>query len=289
MVKIPIIGAGPAGIATALQLKRSGIEPLLLEKNKNRIGGLLVNALLVENYPGFPQGISGEELVKLFEAHLENAGIEVRFEEVIKLDHDGHFSIRTRQEVFSSQMVVLASGTKPKEFVCGVQDEAKNKIFYEIYPIKGVRDRRVVIVGAGDAAFDYALNLAKRNEVLILNRGEKLKCLPLLHQRAKGSPRIDYRENTVISRIESFRDELLLKCVTWGKKLTFRADYVIFAIGRVAQLDYLSSSLKERQLELEEKGLLYMVGDVKRGIYRQTAIAVGDGIKAAMKIYEKLR
>ena len=88
---VTIIGAGPAGIATALQLKRYGITPIILEKNT--IGGLLRNAHLVENYPGFPKGISGVNLVRLFRKHLERAAITIFPEEVINLDiEDGNLS-----------------------------------------------------------------------------------------------------------------------------------------------------------------------------------------------------
>jgi thioredoxin reductase len=279
-----IIGAGPAGIATAIQVKRYGIEPILLEKS--HVGGLLVNANLVENYPGFPQGISGIELVRLFEAQLEKAGVQVHFAEALRLSYDETFVIATQKSTFRSQIAVVASGTKPKEFE--IPKEAADRIFYEVYPIAAVESERIAVVGAGDAAFDYALNLGGKNEVIILNRGQRKRCLPLLWERVKNSPQITYQENAEISGIERANNRLILECNTPEGKQKFQANYVIFAIGRVRQIDYLSESLRERTSELEEQGLLYFVGDVKNDPYRQTAIAIGDGVHTAMKIYEKL-
>ncbi|PIU56519.1 MAG: hypothetical protein COS88_02725 [Chloroflexi bacterium CG07_land_8_20_14_0_80_51_10] len=281
---VTIIGAGPAGIATAIQLKRYGLEPLLLEKG--HIGGLLVNANLVENYPGFPQGISGMDLVNLFKAQLERAGVTVNFEEVLQLDYDDFFTIETPQRKLYSRIVVIASGTQPREF--DFPSEVSDRVFYEVYPIASVEGERIAIIGAGDAAFDYALNLSRKNEIAILNRGEKRRCLPLLWERTKSSPQITYHEKAEISGIEKAGNEIILQCNTPNGKQKFQANYVIFAIGRTAQLDYLSARLRERTSELEEQGLLCLVGDVKNDIYRQTSIAVGDGVHAAMKICAKI-
>ncbi len=295
-VEVVIIGAGPAGLAAALQLKRSGLEPIIFERE--RVGGLLLNANLVENYPGFPGGIPGEELVWLFAEQLERVGVEVFHEEVLRLDHDavgGRFLIETDKRRLTAEIVVLASGTKPKEFTdCEVPEEAKGRVFYEVYPLRKLEGKRFGIVGAGDAAFDYALNLAARgNEVHILNRSARVRCLPLLWERAKSSPQISYHENTVITEILDLGSGsgLLLRLSSprgpgrWALGL----DYAIFAIGRVPRLDYLAEGLRGRLAQLQEEGLLYLVGDVRRGRCRQTAIAVGDGVEAAMRIYRRLR
>jgi len=293
---VAIVGAGPAGIAAALQLARSGIEPLLLERE--RIGGLLLNANLVENYPGFPEGIPGEELARLFAQQLERVGVEVCYEEVLRLDHDGNaFLLETTKRRLTAEIAVLASGTKPKEFTdCAIPEEAKGRIFYEVYPLRGVRGERLAIVGAGDAAFDYALNLASRgNEVYILNRSSQVRCLPLLWERARATPQIRYYENTAITRISTIStNRLFLELAssgsgTRGRCWTLEVDRAIFAIGRVPRLDYLGEGLRGRLAQLQEEGSLYLVGDVRRGRYRQVAIAVGDGLEAAMRIHQKLR
>ncbi len=288
-VEVAIIGAGPAGIAAALQLKRSGLEPLLLEQA--RVGGLLWNANLVENYPGFPQGIRGADLVRLFAEHLKNVGVGVCSEAVRQLHYDGHsFIIETDKRKIAAQIVVLASGTKPREFTdCPIPEEARERVFYEVYPLRAFKQKRIAIVGAGDAAFDYALQLAENeNEVFIINRGDQIKSLPLLWERAQSKPSIKYQAHTEIIKITAEKS-LILDLSAPKKSWTLLVDAVIFAIGRVPQLDYCAERLSKESPALERAGLLYLIGDVRRGIYRQTALAVGDGIETAMRISEKLK
>ena len=188
--EVVIIGAGPAGIATAIQLRRYNIEPVLLERKK--IGGLLGNANLVENYPGFPGGISGLELVELFKKQLKNTGVKVDFENVMELEYeDGAFFTRTNKRAIKSNIIVIATGTKPrKNSGFSISDEIKDRVFYEIYPILGIKNKKIAVIGAGDAAFDYALNLCRENEVTILNRSEQTKCIPVLRERCKKSENI---------------------------------------------------------------------------------------------------
>jgi len=282
---VVIIGAGPAGIAAAIQLKRQGIAPVVYEKQ--RIGGMLNNANLVENYPGFPDGISGPDLANLFKKHLAGLSIEILFEEVFNLDFlDEAFVLNTSNGQKHSETVIIASGTKPREISdIAMPDHIRDRILYEVYPVLNEKGKKIVVVGAGDAAFDYALNLAKNNDVMILNRGKRIKCLPLLKQRAEKTSRINYYSETSITKISGDSGGLLeLVCNSIKETLLLKADYVIFAIGRAPQLDFMSKELELRVKELEKRGALYIIGDANSGLYRQSAIAVGQGIMAAMKI-----
>jgi thioredoxin reductase len=281
-----IIGGGPAGIAAAIQLKRYGLSPLIFEREA--LGGLLRNANLVENYPGFPGGISGLKLVGLLEQQVRDFALRVTYAEVIRLDRAaGSFQVETSQGVYAARFVVVASGTRPYPYSgADIPTQVRSKVIYEIYQLIGRIGLEIVILGAGDAAFDYALNLAKNNAIVVLNRGEALKCLPLLWERVQREPKISYFDNITISEIKNDPPAgMRLECSQPSGPKSFHADYLVVAYGRQPQLDFLSAQIVKTSQELESKGLLYFIGDVKNGIFRQTAIAVGDGLLAAMQIY----
>jgi len=281
-----IIGAGPAGLAAGIQLKRYGLEPLLLERAE--VGGLLRNANLVENYPGFPGGIPGVALVQLFQRQASNLNLLIHHAEVTKLaiETGNSFLVETSKHRYHASRVVVASGTKPRLFRdFPIPENLHPYVFYEVYPLLEVSGNQIAIVGAGDAAFDYALNLARRNQVTILNRSQQIKCLPLLWHRTKAEANITYRENTAITKIEPDPiSGLVLSCTTPQGPTRYQADYLIGAIGRRPALEFLSEQVRQLAPDLEDQGLLYRIGDVKNGLFRQTAIAVGDGIRAAMRI-----
>ena len=249
-----VIGAGPAGIAAAIQIKRYGIEPVLFEQNE--IGGLLRNANNVENYPGFFGGITGIELACRFKDHLEETGVKVSYEKVLDLDfRDSVFYAATDKRTVRSGIVVIASGTKPKDNFCVPgSDTVKNRMYHEVYPIHTVKNSTIVIVGAGDAAFDYALNLSNRNKVIILSRGEKTQCLPLLSERCDETENITCYKNTAIRNIRENGNSLSITCgcsesrnpnadIGSDKPMLLQADYIIAATGREPNLDFISAGL----------------------------------------------
>ncbi len=286
--KIAIIGAGPAGIAAAIQLKRSGFTPIIFEKGQ--IGGLLNNAHRVENYPGFPCGISGPRLVSLMRQHLDSLKIKVRNQPVVSVTRrNKSFVLKTEKRCYYASILIVASGTKPR-FPDGFSPLQGKRIFSEVYPIRHLKDKKIVIVGGGDAAFDYALNLARKNRVVILNRRDRFKCLPRLYQQIQANEQIQYRTGVRISTINQSNNYLIIKLtkVHYRKGEEMICDYVIYAIGREPALDFLSPPLRRSYPEGDNR-YIHFIGDVKNGNLRQTAIAVGDGIKAAMKINEFLR
>lgn len=283
---IGIIGAGPAGVAAAIQLKRYGFEIVLFEKNQ--VGGLLRNANLVENYPGFPKGISGLQLSKLFSKQLSELQIPITTCQITDVDYgEFGFTLATNLGKYYCDVLVIASGTAAVNYEdVQIPENATENIAYEIYQHLNIKNKRVVIVGAGDAAFDYAINISKNNEVVILNRGEGIKCLPLLYERAIQIPTIQYIKNTRISSLEKRGHGLSLYLQKDDHRIAMETDLLIFAIGRIPELSFINPQMQEKITMLNQKGVLYFIGDVTNGIYRQTAISVGNGIEVAMKIYQ---
>lgn len=286
---VVIVGAGPAGIAAAIQLRRQGITPLLIERDTP--GGLLRNADRVENYPGFAEGIAGPRLAALLRKHLARAGVEPVQEAVESLEYDGAaFHFRTAAGEHTGRIAVIATGTRPREVSFPGLDAALGvRAFYEVHPLLPLGGKRVSIVGAGDAAFDYALNLARRgNRVTIHNRGGRRSCLPLLWERAAANEDIEYRVDSTLLNIETGGECLSLSWRDEERDVRESCDYLLLATGREANLGFLSGSMRPRVRDLQAAGLLHLIGDVQNGPFRQAAIAAGDGIRAAMMVSRKL-
>jgi len=281
---VAIIGAGPAGIAAAIQCQRQGIDFLLFEQAQ--VGGLLNNANLVENYPGFPAGIKGRSLVEKFRRQISNLSVAVITEQVNRIDcRENIFTISTDSGNRQAKYIILATGTKPILTELSIPRSLNSLILYEIFNIIEATGQQIVIVGAGDAAFDYALNLAQKNRVIILNRSNNIKCLPLLFERANANKNIDYLENTSVTAIEkTSTKQIKITCTQSGDNTSIHTDYLIFAIGRAPNDACLSSKLLTSKDQMMEQGRLFLAGDIINRRYRQTAIAVADGIRAAMQI-----
>jgi len=312
---IAIIGAGPAGIAAAVQLKRFDLAPHVFEKK--HIGGLLWNAHWVENYPGFPGGISGADLAMLFKNHLETFHIPVIHDAVTSLDYEPEqdcFQLTTDRETYTANIVIAAPGTEPrtKGILDIVPEELRQYVVFEIFTSLEPTGKKIVIVGAGDIAFDYALHLSQfqGNHITLVHRSEKINALPLLVRRVRATPGITLVSSAALKTVEkgdgyplNLTFESLAKIATKPLNKSFvgsrgdfskeplgavvlEADILVGAIGRIPQTGFFSPHLREMENQLIKDRRLYMVGDVINGHCRQAVIAAGNGVEAAMKIYE---
>ena len=288
--QVVIIGAGPSGLAAALQLKRQRIEPLVMEKQA--IGGLLNNAYLVENYPGFPGGISGRDLIAKMREHIFEWGIEIAYDSVNRIHYnESEFKINTGSGVtFSTEYVIIASGTVPRTLEKTELNIPPNRVFYDILAVQESNHDRFVIIGTGDAAFDYGLNLSRKNTVNIIGRGDRVRCLDILYERARASSRILVHLNTMLRKVDQNSDgSLNVQCQRDNELFNLEADHLIVAIGREPCVGFLDTSILDRASDLQNRGVLHLIGDVRNGRFRQTAIAVGDGIRAAMCVAEDMK
>ena len=284
---IAIIGAGPAGIAAALQLARYEIFPFVYEME--RPGGLLHEAGIVENYPGFPKGIEGPELAVRFAATLEDTRAVVYPHEVTAVDYGADVFLVTAdgKEAEFSRLIV-ATGTKPR-MLAGVEfeDDTNEEVLYGIEGVRGSAGQEIAIIGAGDAAYDWALTLARKNDVTILQRRGKPRCNAALLRRVRGSERITVLEETTVSSISRSDAGRIALSLCGGGCLArdrMTVDNVIAAVGREPRLECMSKKLLGKAEELAAAGRLRFAGDVVNGLRRQTAIAAGDGVRAAMDL-----
>jgi len=303
MHDVAIVGAGPAGIAASIFLKRAGFDVQLYEKNQ--IGGLLLNAYFVENYPGFPHGIKGNELCKLFKIQLEKWSIDPIFKEVIEITREKNkFILKTTEDIKEFKVVLIATGSKPKKLgIPGEEKFFRKHIFYEvkdILPIIKPGDN-CIIIGGGDAAFDYALNLAENNaNVDLYFRSRRPKCLPLLENRAKKISTIKLHPFNTPLQIDKINNKTVIKFQIKENKniihsnnkqndsnhtniVISTSDYILIACGRLPNDDLISKDFMEENISG-----FYIAGDLRKGRYRQVGIAVGDGIYKAMCIEEYL-
>ncbi len=286
-----VIGGGPAGMAAAIQLRRSGFDPLLIECGE--LGGLLWNAHWVENYPGFPSGITGPKLVRLFQEQTRNKGVRNRRTTVEKVNRaDGGFRVDTSDGHLDARAVVIASGTSPKPVesalsaMCGA-----SSIFYEVKDLPSERRRGIAILGGGDAAFDYGLGLAREGcRVEICFRSDEPRALPLLVERTRQEPLIRVHRGVSIETARNGSGILEIR-LSDGARL--KVDALLAAIGRDRNTRFLGPDIPPDispgiSMETPEDHVsripgLCFAGDVQRGLHRQTAIAVGDGVAAAMQ------
>jgi thioredoxin reductase len=284
-----IIGAGPAGIAAAVQLKRYGIDFLLFEKKS--IGGLLRNANEVENYLGFPAGISGPKLTSLLEKHLHSLDIDVIFQEVVSVvSRKDNFIVKTRQDEYQSDFLIIASGTKPRmDDSVDIEAPVLEYIFYEIADAPLQKIKEAVIIGSGDAAFDYALNLSRHGiKSKIFIRGKTCKAIPLLCQKAEKNENIKVYYGQKLVKIKKNDIAELIFQNNKGTISVF-SNCIFFAIGREPEISFAAEGILSSVTAHTNNEKMFLIGDVKNEIFRQVSIAAGDGILTAMKIADKLK
>lgn len=252
--KAIIVGAGPAGLAAANQLSLYGIDPLVLESASP--GGLLRNAGEVRNYPGVPRGITGKELVASFPVPDR---LLITRATGISRTGDGKYSLISRHDDFLADTVIVATGTVP--VTPELPRVPPEVIHFEIADLNTDGVQSAAVIGGGDAALDYALSLSRTIPVVnVYARSGFSGAVPGLLQRAGAAPGITLRHLS-----EGFT--------------AFAEDIIVPACGRRPDLEFIDDVL----LSLPpEDGSFHLCGDCRNGIFRQTAIAVGDGVKAAM-------
>lgn len=295
MHKLVIIGSGPAGLAAAIYAARANLAPLLIAGKD--LGGQVALTAQVENYPGFPQGISGAELARLMQEQAVRFGTRLEVDEVVEVDLSTRpFKVKTYSQEYEAQALIIATGTSPRKLqVPGEAEFAGRGVSY-CATCDGFffRDKSVVVVGGGDAAVKEALFLTKfATKVYIVHRRDQLRAEQIIQERAKRDEKMEFIWDTVVTEIVGGDNVtgVRLKNLQSGQESLLPAEGVFIYVGNTP-----NTALFEGKLELDEEGYIvtdsqqrtrvpgvFAAGDVQEGVLRQIATAVGTGAKAAME------
>lgn len=296
-----IIGGGAAGLSAGIYAARSRLKSLLIEKLA--VGGSVVAAGVVENYPGFPEGISGLELADLMHKQAIKFGLEILNAEVIGLELKGEEKIvRTTQGDFLAKALVIAGGTERQTL--GVPGEkeftGKGVSYCAICDGFFFRERPVAVVGGGDTAINEALELAKfAGKVTVIHRRNALRATRIVQERAFAEPKIEFLWNTVVEAIEgdAVVRRLKLRNVLNGEKSSRDIAGVFVATGAnpntgylkgIVPLDSTGAIITNEKMETGVPGI-FAAGDICASSIRQVVSAVGDGATAAIYAEKYLR
>ncbi len=298
--EVIIIGGGPAGLAAGLYTSRAGLKSLLVERSV--LGGQIVNATLVENYPGFPGGISGSELGSLMHQQAVRHGLEVITAEVIGLTPGQPYGISTTEGNFEAAVIVIAAGSEYRKLeVVGEEKFSGHGVSY-CATCDGFlfRDRKVAVVGGGDTAITDALELSQHaKKVYVIHRRDQLRAGQTLQQRAFAQPKLEFIWSTMVDEImgEKMLKGLRLRNVKTGQHSILEVAGVFVAIGlmpnsqrfsNILELDDAGYIVTDETMATSVPGI-FAAGDIRRNSARQIAAAVGDGATAAMSAFKYLQ
>jgi thioredoxin reductase (NADPH) len=298
--EVIIIGGGPAGLTAGLYTSRAGLKSLLVERGI--FGGQIVNAALIENYPGFPQGISGAELGSLMHQQAVKYGLEVVTAEVTGISQGQPYSIFTTEGSFEASAIIIAAGSEYRKLeVPGEERLAGHGVSY-CATCDGFffRDREVTVVGGGDTAVTDALELTRHaKKVYVIHRRDQLRAGQVLQQRAFAEPKLEFIWSTVVEEVlgDKMLEELKLRNVKTGKHSILKVAAVFVAVGlmpnsqsffKIVDLDDAGYIVTDEAMATSAIGI-FAAGDIRRNSPRQIGAAVGDGVTAAKSAFKYIQ
>jgi thioredoxin reductase (NADPH) len=291
---VVIIGGGPAGLSSGIYTARARLSSLLIERGA--VGGQIVNAEWVENYPGFKESISGVELTEAMHQQATRFGLETLVAEVTGLKISGRRKVVvTSQGEFEAGALIIAGGAERQKL--GVPGEAE-------YTGKGVsycatcdgpffRDKVVVVVGGGNAAITEALELTKfASKVTVIHRRHELRATKIVQEKAFAEKKIDFLWDSVVEAISgnTFVSKIKVRNVKTNETSELDVDGVFVNVGSqpltgylkgVIELDAVGAIVVNGKMETSLPGV-FAAGDIRSGSIRQVVGATGDGAVAAI-------
>jgi thioredoxin reductase (NADPH) len=292
--KLVIIGSGPAGLTAAIYAARANLEPVVLAGSAP--GGQLMLTSDVENYPGFPEGIQGPELMALFRAQAERFGSRLIDVDIDRVDFSERpFRIWARGVEYRAQAVIVATGASALWLGIDSETRLRGRGVSACATCDGFffKDREIAVVGGGDTAFEEALYLTRfATKVHLLHRRDTFRASKIMVDRAYDHPKIEIHPNTAVEEVlgESKVDGLRLTDTDTGAQRRMSVDGLFIAIGyqpnTEAFRDWLDIDDKGYLVVRDETGSkipgVFIAGDVHDPRYRQAVTAAGDGCKAAI-------
>jgi thioredoxin reductase (NADPH) len=297
MREVIIIGSGPAGYTAGIYAARAGLKPLLIASSVEA-GGELMKTTEVENYPGFPDGLMGPDLMMKFQAQAEHFGTEVLLQDVVEVDLKANPKIVKlgTGESFEAKTVILATGAAYRELGLPNEKELSGHGVSWCATCDGFffREKTIAVVGGGDSAMEEATFLTRfASKVYVIHRRNELKASKIMQDRAKANPKIEFIWNSGVEELlgEGKLTGVKLKDTVTGAESQLDLDGLFIAIGNDPRV-----WLVENQLELTEDKFIkvdgrssktsipgvFACGDVIDPTYRQAITAAGSGCVAAL-------
>lgn len=297
-----VIGGGPAGLTAGLYLKRAGIETVLLERFL--CGGTPLNSERIENYPGFPEPVSGKELMERMKVQAERFGLEIKeLREVKRVSRDGDaFLVEAREITFKALTVIAATGTVPKRL--GIKGEDRfigmGISFCATCDGPFFVGKNVAVVGGGDAALEEALYLSRiAKKVYLIHRREKLRAQKILEERARMVQNIEFLLQRIPLEIEGENtvQAIVVEETGSGRRERVPVDGIFIYVGSRPDIGFLGELVEtdgegfiitDEELRTKTEGL-FAAGDVRKKVLRQISTAISDGAVAAFSVEKYLR
>lgn len=289
-----VIGGGPAGLAAAIYAGRNRIKTVVIEKLV--LGGQASNAYFIENYPGFPDGISGQELGRKMTEQANKLGPQVIWGNAVKLKTSDkqQFEVQVDGQTIKGKAVIIATGSENQKLAVPGEEEFRGRGVSYCATCDGAfyKNKNIMVAGGGNSAIEEALFLTRfAAKVSVVHRRDELRADKLLAERATGHPKIYFFWHSAIEEIkgEKFVKEAILKDLTTGKKLIVPVDGIFVYIGSkpgsdlvkdLVKLDEQGYIITDDKMKTSTEGI-FAAGDVRQKNLRQIVTAVADGAVAA--------